>query len=396
MWYIVLVLLIAIYAVVNLALPHVLSGFAAFFAQPILWASLAILTFKISRSEGLNIWFKRVRKWQFGDNPAHAALLIASLQIAMLVTAGIFYKFGKSPYSFSMPGILMNMFFVGAMLLGMELSRAYLIRRFVNRRNTTLVLALTALLFAFISISPAKFAALGFDNPTGSAEFIGGTCIPALAQNLLASLLAFFGGAIASIAYLGTLKAFEWFCPILPDLHWTVKALIATITPAIGFLAIQQSLYVPARERAREKRKEKESPLGWAATAIVSVIIIWFAFGFFPVHPAVVGSGSMRPLIDTGDVAIITDVPNIDAIKQGDIIQFRAKDADFTIMHRVIEINQEGNTKLFVTKGDANKDVDPEPVHPSQITGKVVFVIPKVGWVGIIVRDFIKSIAGFI
>ena len=119
-----------------------------------------------------------------------------------------------------------------------------------------------------------------------------------------------------------------------------------------------------------------------------------FPFGFFPVHPAVVGSGSMRPLIDTGEVAIITDVPNMDAIEQGDIIQFRAKDADFTIMHRVIEINQEGDTKtkLFVTKGDANKDLDSDPVHPGQITGKVAFVIPKVGWVGIVVRDFIKSI----
>jgi len=393
MWYIILILLIAIYMVVNFVLPHVLSGFATFIAQPILWALLAFVTFKISRSEGLNIWFKRVRKWRFGDNPAQAALLIASLQIAMLVTAGVFYKFGKSPYSFSPLGILMNIFFVGSMLLGMELSRAYLIRRFVNRRNTTLVLTLTALLFAFISISPAKFGTLRFENPAGSAEFIGGTCIPALAQNLLASLLAFFGGAIASIAYLGTLKAFEWFCPILPDLHWTVKALIATITPAIGFLAIQQSLY--AKERAREKRKRKESPLGWTATAILSVIIIWFAFGFFPVHPAVVGSGSMRPLMNTGDVAIIIDVP-INAIKQGDIIQFRAKDGHFTIMHRVVEIKQEGNTKLFVTKGDANKDVDPEPVHPSQITGKVVFVIPKVGWIGIIIRDFIKSIAGLI
>ena len=393
MWYVILVLLIAIYAVVNLVLPQVLSGFATFIAQPILWALLAFLTFKISRGEGLNIWFRRVRKWRFGDNPAQAALLIASLQIAMLVTAGVFYKFGKSPYSFSPLGILMNMFFVGAMLLGMELSRAYLIRRFVNRRNTTLVLTLTAMLFAFMSISPAKFGTLGFENPAGSAEFIGGTCIPALAQNLLASLLAFFGGAIASIAYLGTLKAFEWFCPILPDLHWTVKALIATITPAIGFLAIQQSLY--AKERAREKRKRKESPLGWTATAILSVIIIWFAFGFFPVHPAVVGSGSMRPLMNTGDVAIIINVP-IDAIKQGDIIQFRAKDGHFTIMHRVVEIKHEGNTKLFVTKGDANKDIDPEPVHPSQITGKVVFVIPKVGWVGIIIRDFIKSIAGLI
>lgn len=394
MWYIILGLLIAIYLLINLALPKVLGGVVGtYVAQPILWASLAFLTFKVARHEGVNIWFKKVRKWQFGNSPAHAAILIAAFQVSLLVFAGLFIGFGKSPYSFSPQGILTNIVFVASALIGIEFSRAYLIRRFAGRRNATLVIGLTALLFTLINISPTKFGVLGFNDPAASAEFLGSTCIPSLAENLLASYLAFLGGALASIAYLGTLQAFEWFSPILPDLEWTTKALIGTAVPTIGFLAVQYSLYMPARERAKEKKKKKESPLSWAIVAIFSVIILWFSVGFFPVHPAVVGSGSMRPVMDAGDIAIITDV-SADDIKQGDVIQFRKE--SYTVMHRVIVIQEGNGSKLFITKGDANDDPDSDPVHPNQVTGKVSFITPKVGWVGIIVRDSIRKLISYI
>lgn len=389
MWHIILGLLIIIFAIINFALP--VTGFS-FIAQPFLWAFLAFLAFRQSSREGLNIWSERagrwwskqVRRWDFGDKPVHSALLIALLQISMLVFAGILYKFGKSPYSSTPSGILMNIFFISSMLLGMELSRAYIIRSIIRKRNITLVLTLTALLYAFISIPFTKFYTLGFDNPAGSAEFMGSTLIPSIAQNLLASVLAFYGGAIASIGYLGTLKAFEWFSPVLPDLHWTIKALISTITPAAGFFAIQQSLY-PQEEKT--KKIHKSSIPGWVATAVICGMIIWFFSGFFPVHPTVIGSGSMRPVIETGDIVIIGDI-NADTIKQGDIIQYRAKGGNFNILHRVIEIKQDENTKMYITKGDANNDPDSDPVQPDQVIGKVSFIIPRLGLVGIIVRDF--------
>lgn len=394
MWHIILGLVIVIYALINLVLPNVLSGFTrTYVAQPILWASLAFLAFKVSKHEGLTIWFKKVRKWQFGNSPVHAAILIAALQITLLVFAGVFLGFGKSPYSFSPQGILTNIVFVASTLFGMELSRAYLIRRFAGRGNAILVISLTALLFTLINISPAKFGLLGFSDPAASAEFIGSTCIPSLAENLLASYLAFLGGAFASIAYLGTLQAFEWFSPFLPDLEWPTKALIGTIVPTIGFLTVQHAFYLaqakPGEVKRRTKRPKKEESLpSWTVVAILSVIILWFSFGFFGVHPAIIGSGSMRPVMDAGDIAIITDVP-ADSIEQGDIIQFRTE--RYTVIHRVIELQEGGDSKLFITKGDANDDIDSDPVHPSQVTGKVSFVIPKLGWVGIIVRDIIRE-----
>ena len=390
MWYIILSFVLAIYISINLSLPYLVKGFiGTYVIQPALWASIALLTFKISKYEGLNILCRKIRRWQFGNSPVHSAILIASLQITLLMFAGIFFGFGKSPYSFSPAGILINIVFVSSQILGIEFSRAYLTKKFITRRrNITAVILLVALFFTLISIPLMKFTIIGFDAPAESAKFIGSTCIPSFVQNLLASYLASFYGALASIAYIGTLKYFEWFSPILPDLEWTTKALIETIVPTIGFLALQYQLIIAQSGGVRIKMK-KEANLSSTAFAIISVVILYFSIGFLGVRPVIVSSGSMRPAMDVGDVAIVSSV-SINKIEKGDIIQFRK--GNYTVMHRVIEVKEEGSERLFITKGDANKDPDVDPVHPNQVIGKVVFVIPKIGWISIFIKEIIRSI----
>ncbi len=115
-------------------------------------------------------------------------------------------------------------------------------------------------------------------------------------------------------------------------------------------------------------------------------MIIWFAVGLFPFQPSVVLSGSMRPVIDAGDVIIIAKIPT-DTIEVGDISQFR-KPEKITIMHRVIEIQGTEEAKLFITKGDDNDEPDADPVIPKNVVGKVVFTVPKIGWVAIVIKNF--------
>ena len=57
-------------------------------------------------------------------------------------------------------------------------------------------------------------------------------------------------------------------------------------------------------------------------------------------------------------------------------------------MHRVIEIQEVGDAKFFITKGDANRNPDSDPVIPENVVGKLVFTIPKIGWVAIAVKGF--------
>ncbi|MGF3585338.1 MAG: signal peptidase I [Thermoplasmatota archaeon] len=394
MWYIILSLLTIIYLLINLVLPSIISGFIEVYViQPLLWISLTLAAFLIARHEGLNIWsFKKIRRWEIGRTPFEAALLTGGFQVALTVIAGLLVGFGESPYSHTISSILINIVFIFSMIFGIELSRAYLIKKgSAGRRNITLVLGLVTLLFMIISIAPRNFVVLNFSKPAEAVKFLGETLIPLLAMGLFASYMAYLGGALPAIGYMGVLQAFEWFSPLLPNLDWALAALIGTLAPAIGFIIIQNSIQLtqPGARRTRRRTKIKDPALAWTGIAIISLLIIFFSFGYLGVQPTVIYSGSMRPALDVGDVVIISKVP-IDDIQEGDIIQYRTENVP--IVHRVYEISGKSDKKVFITKGDANDAPDSDPILAENVMGKVIFNLPKIGWITISIKSLINKI----
>ena len=97
----------------------------------------------------------------------------------------------------------------------------------------------------------------------------------------------------------------------------------------------------------------------------------------------VIVSGSMEPLIKVHDAVIIKRA-TIDEIKIGDVVTYRSTDPAFNgilITHRVVSIDEKDGEKIFVTKGDHNETIDRTPVNFSQIRGKVVMRVPKIGYI---------------
>ncbi len=91
---------------------------------------------------------------------------------------------------------------------------------------------------------------------------------------------------------------------------------------------------------------------------------------------------SMVPTIKVQDAIIVTRI-NPKNLNVGDIITFRSTDAryaGYTITHRIQKIttNEEGE-RMFITKGDNNALSDSSPVLESNICGKVLLKIPKLG-----------------
>ncbi len=81
---------------------------------------------------------------------------------------------------------------------------------------------------------------------------------------------------------------------------------------------------------------------------------------------------------ERGDLLLIRGTDPTE-IKLGDVIVYR-RGSDL-IVHRVVEIRADNaNNLMFITKGDANMWFDSPPVRSDQIVGKVLFVIPKLGW----------------
>lgn len=237
-----------------------------------------------------------------------------------------------------------------------------------------------AVLYTLISIPVSKFPSWG-STLEAWTQFFGSTLLPVSLEQLLASFLAMWGGPLPALAYRGILEAFSWFSPILPDLSWLMKALAGTIIPLVG-LAILQEYCVNQCARRRSPRLREKGYVSTAVFGAVLVGVIWFSVGVFPVRPLVIYSGSMRPVFDAGDlVVIVKKDPAL--LKEGEIISYRVEESPVPVIHRVTKIK---GGKTIITKGDDN-DQEDDPIVPEQVRGKVVLVVPKVGWVSIYVKD---------
>ena len=135
--------------------------------------------------------------------------------------------------------------------------------------------------------------------------------------------------------------------------------------------------------------QEGESPTSWIITSIISIGIIWFAVGVFPIYPSVIATGSMKPMIKPGDIILvkkIVDMDGINSLKEGDVIQFQRD--SMLISHRIIEVvNDEKEGIQFITKGDNNSGEDTDFVRPEDIKGTIEQVVPKIGWVTLLIKS---------
>ena len=91
-----------------------------------------------------------------------------------------------------------------------------------------------------------------------------------------------------------------------------------------------------------------------------------------------------------GDIVVTRPVP-VETIKVGDVITFRS--GGMTVVHRVKDIENNAGQITFVTQGDANNSAD-APLPASNYRGKVIFSIPKIGWVGIYFRNSLSAVMG--
>jgi signal peptidase len=118
-----------------------------------------------------------------------------------------------------------------------------------------------------------------------------------------------------------------------------------------------------------------------AAGFAIGIVLALAAPLAFHARPLVVLSGSMEPALGTGDVSVVRTIAPLDA-RPGDIVTFRDPDnADRLITHRVRAMHAEGSDVVFRTRGDVNNASENWQVSSSEEIGRVIYRIPKLGWV---------------
>lgn len=150
------------------------------------------------------------------------------------------------------------------------------------------------------------------------------------------------------------------------------------------------------------KPKKKKRPLQSLLNFLVYVVIIvgivyglpkflvWKLKTNYPM--AAITSGSMWPVLKTGDLVFIKGVENQSQIQLKDIIVFRNRTTNTLTIHRVVNLSE---TKI-TTKGDANFSED-TPINFSDVIGKTLvwrggpLHVPYLGSITVFINDLIKT-----
>jgi len=101
-----------------------------------------------------------------------------------------------------------------------------------------------------------------------------------------------------------------------------------------------------------------------------------------------VASGSMVPTLNVGDLIVVQGGLNVNDViaeyETGDIVVFhKPRNPDELIVHRAVESKSDG----LVTKGDHNSSPDYWTVTDEELVGKVVSIVPYVGWIPLKVHE---------
>lgn len=299
-------------------------------------------------------------------------LIVVRNMIGLLLNS-----FGKSPYDFSVYGIMINVITILLPTIAREIVRHYIINTYCKKNKFALyIISIVLILF---NVNWNSISSL--TNIQKFAEFVSSNIVPALCESFLLSYLVLYGGVIPAIIFVILTYVFHYIIPVLPVLNWFLEGVLGIIIPLLEIeFVLHKHKLIDYRMRHNEMNLKEVINLGMTMT--FSVVFLWFVVGVFPIYPSVIATGSMEPIIYPGDIILIDkvhDITDIESLKVGDVIQFKRD--SILITHRIISIKQDMDGNLsFQTKGDNNSGADSQIVEAQDIKGTLFKVIPKLGY----------------
>jgi signal peptidase len=161
--------------------------------------------------------------------------------------------------------------------------------------------------------------------------------------------------------------------PYHPELEIYLKSVIEIVLPYLVYLYTSRKIkeYEDGNEIILSKSLYKQTDI-----IIYGIILLIFVLvsGVLPIYMMGIGSGSMEPIIYTGDAVVLSKVNKNTELELEDIIAY--EDEGKIIVHRIVKITKNG----YITKGDNNNSVDKEEVKRKDIKGIVLFRIPYLAY----------------
>lgn len=288
---------------------------------------------------------------------------------------GLFSGFVKSSYSLSFINIIKNTFPVIALILISELMRYVLFNK--TKRNLP-CLIIGCLLFVMVDVNTMVHI---YDVKTalGITKMICLVVFPSITKNIFLTYLTMKVGYKNGIIYRLITEISTYLLPIFPDFGEYINVLLKTVLPIAIMARLNNMFNYYSVRKIKDSRYNSRKLILYSVITFALLTIVLLTSGLFTYQALTIGSGSMSPAIEKGDVIILKGMKNEEArkIKKGDVLVYNHDNK--IIVHRVIKKSNNGKTISFKTKGDYNNTKDSWTVKQEDVIGIVKF---RIRWVG--------------
>lgn len=288
---------------------------------------------------------------------------------------GLFSGFVKSSYSLSFINIIKNTFPVIVLILISELMRYVLFNK--TKRNLP-CLIIGCLLFVMVDVNTMVHI---YDVKTalGITKMICLVVFPSITKNIFLTYLTMKVGYKNGIIYRLITEISTYLLPIFPDFGEYINVLLKTVLPIAIMARLNNMFNYYSVRKIKDSRYNSRKLVLYSFITFALLTIVLLTSGLFTYQALTIGSGSMSPTIEKGDVIILKSMKNEEArkIKKGDVLVYNHDNK--IIVHRVIKKSNNGETISFKTKGDYNNAKDSWIVKQEDVIGIVKF---RIRWVG--------------
>jgi signal peptidase len=267
-----------------------------------------------------------------------------------------------------------------------ELIRYIMIRK--GRKYKTIWI-LAVLVFTLMEIT-LKTRGYDFAQSLQLVRFSLEVVAVSLARNIFLCYLTNKAGYKPAILFRLLIELPLYMLPFFPNLDLLLDTIVKVVLPNILLFVLiyNYSKFEDKDIAVINKQTKLIARVGAAVLIIFLSIAVLLSSAKFSYFTLVVGSGSMSPAMEKGDIVVVSRNSDPSRIAVDDVLIFN-KD-NVTVIHRVIRIERAGTELLFITKGDANEDEDASPVREAEIIGTAAFRIKHMGYLTILLNESVN------
>lgn len=315
-------------------------------------------------------------------------LSVIVFQVVMFVFLGLKLGFVVNIYHWSVEGVFMVFLPMALLIVAEEILRGQMIEKGKGSK-----LALAAIVVTMVAVEVCFLAPMyEFSGAQAWYELIVVVLCPTILKNIFLTYVALEFSFWINIGYRLVMELPVYFAPVWPNVSPYL-----TVVFELMFLVVLFGVIVSMRRgdgtakaetvKIGEEKRETTGELrrrvilgrvGWGIAGVTIVAIVALMSGLFEWYFLSIGSDSMQPVLGRGDMVLVKKTKECKELKLGEILVYSHDEA--TMVHRIVEVENEGGTCWFKTKGDANASDDNWRVEQSEVVGIVQGKIVAFGY----------------